>query len=148
MVSFTFQQYLLIYTLSQQKISVIHTAPCMYTFYTYIILRKQRYGYYLRRKMHFLSCLPHLNAKQASFFQFSASSILAEDRVGAQVNLKPDNSNLSKTLIAYLFSITLVFGFYLDFAWPRYIHCNGNSFWQIQTFTSSYKVGKSSFWAQ
>ena len=72
--------------------------------------------------MHFLSCLPHLNAKQASFFQFSASSILAEDRVGAQVNLKPDNSNLSKTLIAYLFSITLiVFGFYLDFAWHRYI---------------------------
>ena len=104
-----------------KKISVIHTAPCMYTFYTYIILRKQRYGYYLRRKMHFLSCLPHLNAKQASFFQFSASSILAEDRVGAQVNLKPDNSNLSKTLIAYLFVITLVFGFYLDFAWHRYI---------------------------
>ena len=63
--------------------------------------------------MHFLSCLPHLNAKQASFFQFSASSILAEDRVGAQVNIKPDNSNLSKTLI--------VFGFYLDFAWHRYI---------------------------
>ena len=56
--------------------------------------------------MHFLSCLPHLNAKQASFFQFSASSILAEDRVGAQVNWKLGNSNLSKTSV-----------FYLDFAW-------------------------------
>ena len=119
----------------------------MYTFYTYIILRKQRYGYYLRRKMHFLSCLPHLNAKQASFFQFSASSILAEDRVGAQVNLKPDNSNLSKTFnslfIFYHISPRPLLRFCLT-----QIHCNGNFLWQIQAFESSSKVGKRTFWAQ
>ena len=48
--------------------------------------------------MHFLSCLPHLNAKQASFFQFSASSILAEDRVGALAKQKYLTCSVSSEL--------------------------------------------------
>ena len=67
------------------------------------ILRKQRYGYYLHRKMHFLSCLPHLNAKQASFFQFSASSILAEDRVGALAKQKYLTCSVSSDSNGYRF---------------------------------------------